>query len=194
MPEENKTEEKEKKPDIVKGSFVTMDEIVEMKAMKLKGYSIAKIERESSRNRKTVERSLALFEKMLPDAVDMKNRVLDKVEEMQEQMMKNAKEIVFAADMQVMKTIGLEETSAMDAAKIRQIYGNDLMKMIGIAGYGQVDDSDHSPKVQNFITNIINIKQEQKDDRPKPTTGAEEATGGDDAGGEKTIIEGIVSK
>ena len=194
MTEEKKTEEKEIKPEVIKGSFVTLDEIVFMKAMKLKNCSIAEISRKSKRNRKTVERSLAVFEKMLPDSVDMKNRVLDKVEEMQEQMMKNAKEIVFNADLQVMNKIGTEETTAMDAAKIRQIYGNDLMRMVGIAGYGKVDDSDHSPKVQNFITTIINIKREQKNDRPSSTTRNESPAKENDNGGAAKIVEGIVSE
>ena len=191
MTEEIKEEEeKEEKP--VKGSFVTVNEIVEMKAMKLKEFSVAEIARKSGRNRKTVERSLAIFEKMLPDSVDMKNRVMAKFEEMQEQMMKNAKNICFSADLQVMRKIDTKETSAMEAAKIRQIYGSELMRLSGLGGGPEGDDHGNSPKVQKFITTIINIQQIQKDDTPRPTTRTEGATGGDVRRGEENCVEGVV--
>ena len=185
MPKKNKTQT---------GTYVTMSEIIEMKAYKLQDLPISQIAQKTSRNRKTVERSLALFEQMLPDSVDMKNKVLAKVDEMTEQMMKNAKTICLAADLQVMRKIDTEETTAIEAAKIRQIYGGDLMRMLGVAGHGEVDDSDHSPRVQNFITTIINIQQpKKKDDRLEKTTGVAQAARENVDGGEKACVEGIVS-
>jgi len=176
-----------------KSRFVEMDEMIEIKALQLRGLKVSQIAKKVGRDRKTIDRSLILFETVLPDEVDMKNRVIDKFEEYKEQMMKNAKDIIFASDMQVMKKINSDDTTATDAAKIRQIYGNDFMRLSGIGGGGEIEDDGKSVKVQNFVTNIINIQSKEKDDTLKQSSGAKETTSGNERRGKETVVEGVVS-
>lgn len=178
-----------------KGTFVTMPEVIDMKGLRLQGFSLQAIADRLGRNIKTVKRSLELFEKILPDEPNLKYRIIDRVEEIAERHLQNAEIICQAADNQVMRKIYLEETSAMDAAKIRQIYGGFLNPTLGIKDGTTPDDgSDKNPKIINFIQNIINIQNNQKqDDRLRPTTRTESSAGANDDGGKEACVEGVVS-
>jgi hypothetical protein len=192
MPKE-KTKKKDKETEVAeKGSFVTMLEIIDMKAYRLQGLSLQKIADTMGRNIQTVSKALALFEKILPEQADLKNKIIERIDEIAERHLQNAEIICQAADNQVMRKIYLEETTAMEAAKIRQIYGIILNNGLGIKDGNMENEGSKNPKIINFINTIINIQNNQKDDRPGSTTRIEETTGKHDDGGEKISVEGIV--
>lgn len=176
-----------------KRSYITMPEIIDMKGFRLTGMSYQKIADKLGRNIKTVIKSLELFDKILPDEPDLKHRVIDRIEEIAERHLQNAERICQAADSQVMRKIYLEETTAKDAAWIRKEYWGMMNKDLGLIKGDVLDEKEQSPKIVNFIQNIINIQDSQKNDRPKSTTRIEESDGGDVDGGEKACVEGVVS-
>jgi len=185
--------EKDKLKKLKKNQYVTMPEIIEMKAYKLQGFTNVKIGEMVGRTDKIVAKYLGIFEKMLPESADLKTKVLDRIEEIKEQMMQNAERICLAADHQVMRKIFEEETSAIDAAKINQIYSGKLLLMSGVKDpNGMLNGGDNSPKVLNFINTVINISNNQND-RFGPNAGDESRTPENDKGRATTIIEGIVS-
>ncbi len=185
-------EKQDDKKEIIKkqdkGSFVTIPDIMDMKVLRMQGYSIQKIVDKIGRGRKTVENSLKLFEQLLPDVGDLKDKLLNRLDEVQEQLMQNAEKIIKSSDLQVMRKIYDEETTAMDAAKVSQIYASRLTAMTD--GKLKGGETDRSIKVINFI-NQITIKTE-KDDRHPSAPRPEKAPVGDGSGGKAPIIEGVV--
>jgi predicted transcriptional regulator len=146
---------------------VTIPEMVEMKAYKLLGHTNEDIALKVGRTGHTVGKYLKLFERELPTAGDLKESVLERLNELKEQMLANSESIVMAADAQVMTKIFDEETTAMDAARIADLHTKRIFNISGTPMSDPGGESD-SPRVINFIKNIINITQ--KDDRlePKP--------------------------
>lgn len=183
---------KQQKEVEVKSSWITIPEIIEMKTMHLQGISKAEIARKLKRNNHTVANALTAFEKILPDSADLKNKIIERIETIKEQLMQNAERVIMAADRQVMGKIYDPETTAIDAAKISQIYGSRLDSLAGIGGVGQGDDENKStPKIINFINTVINITSE-KNDRLKSTPNTKRTVEKDDNGGKKAIVEGVV--
>jgi len=176
-----------------KNSWVTIPEIIEMKARVLQNIPVSSIAKELGRDRQTIERSLTLFEQILPDAAGLKDKIIDRVDTIKEQMMQNAERLIMQADTQVARKVYDKETTAMDAAKISQIYASRLSAMAGFeTGDGGGEAEIKSPKIVNFINTVINIISEQND-RPKSTSRIKEEDGGNDSGGKETIVEGVVS-
>ena len=181
-----------KKTKKKKHSFVSMEEMVEMKAQKLMGVPIKTIADKSGRGWRTVKRSLDNFENILPVAADLKESVLTRVNEIKEQMMLNAEKIVKDADFQVALKLPSEETRAVDAAKISEIYSRRLGSLAGFDGGGAEENTgDKSPKVINFINTVINIA-EHKNDRSKSTSGIKGKIKKDDKGRAENVVEGTV--
>lgn len=174
-----------------KGSFITMQEIIYMKAFLIQGMSISAIGRKLGRHKGSVERSLKLLEEVLPDENDLQNMVSERVAEITERQFQNAERIICAADLQVMRKIHEEETSAADAARIRKVYGDILNPALGIASV-ENESGEKNPTIVNFINMIVKVKEEQKHDRLGPTTRDEGGVRGDDGGGKKDSIEGVV--
>lgn len=147
-----------------KSGMVSMDELVQMKSMQLMGKSKSAIARDMRRNIKTVGNALTAFEALLPQDAGIQADILENVEEMKRQMMSNAKRIIYSADAQVAAKIGNEDTSAIDAAKISDIYFRRAGVLAGFAknGLGGDEDSD-SPKVQKIINQVFNINVTNND-------------------------------
>ena len=180
-----------KKAKKTKG-FVSMEEMVNMKAQKLMGTPVTTIAKIMGRSNKTVQRSLDNFEQVLPTAADLKESVLQRIDEIKEQMMANAEKIVKDADFQVALKLPSEETRAVDAAKISEIYSRRLGSLAGFDGGGAEENTgDKSPKVINFINTVINIA-EHKNDRFKPTSGVKRKNEKDDDGRKADVVEGTV--
>lgn len=172
--------------------FVSMEEMINMKAYSLMGAPMTTIAKTMGRTNKTVKRSLDNFEMILPDAANLKESVLQRVEEIKERMMANAEKIVQDADLQVALKLPSALTSAMDAAKISEIYSRRLGSLAGFDGGGEeANKGDKSPRVINFINTVINIA-ENKNDRPKSTSRIKRRNEKDDHGRKKDVIEGTV--
>ena len=170
-------------------SYVTMLEIIEMKVMRMSGMTLTKIAEKVKRSHSTVKHSLQLFDDILPTEVDLKNKVIDRFQEIMERHLQNAEVIIQASDNQVMRKIYDEGTTAMEAAKIRQIYGQEERSILGIK-FGVIPESEtKNPVVINFINKVINIKQDVRF-RPKPADqgGPEEYDGGEQA----PVVEGAL--
>lgn len=193
-----KKEEQQNKPvefeKPKKGSFVTMPEIIDMKALRMLGLSYQKIAERIGRHIKTVIKSLALFEKILPEQADLKNKIIDRIDEISERHLNNAEVIIQAADNQVMRKIYLEETTAKDAAWIREVYGRILNAGLGLERRITPDSGDTSPKVTYFLNTVINIQNNQKDDRLKSTAGVKETVRKNEHGRAEASVEGVVLK
>ena len=171
------------------GSFVTMPEIITFKALRMQGFPDTKIAEKTGRSNHTIAKALKLFDQILPEEPDLKNKVSDRLEEITERYFQNAEMICHAADKQVMAKIFLTETTAMDAAKIRQIYGNILARALGMK---EDDPSDEkNPRIVNFINTVINIQNKQKDDRLGTTTSVAEPVGGNVGGRKEVVLEGV---
>lgn len=182
----------QKKKTKLKG-FVSMDEMIQMKAMKLMNTPVAKIAKQMGRTNRTVQRSLDNFEQVLPEAADLKNSVLERIEEIKNQMMANAEKIVKDADYQVALKLPSEETRAVDAAKISEIYSRRLGALAGFDGAGvEENKGDKSPKVINFINTVIQITEHKKNDRSKPTPGVKGSNEKNVNGRKENVIEGTV--
>ncbi len=182
----------QKKKTKLKG-FVSMDEMIQMKAMKLMNTPVATIAKQMGRTNRTIQRSLDNLEQVLPEAADLKNSVLERIEEIKNQMMANAEKIVKDADYQVALKLPSEETRAVDAAKISEIYSRRLGALAGFEGAGAEENKgDKSPKVINFINTVIKITEHKKNDRSKPAPGVKGANEENDNGRKKDVIEGTV--
>jgi len=173
-----------------KGSLVTMPEIINMKVLRIQGFSIQSIANKVGRGHKTVDKSLKLLEEILPAQAGLKNKIVDRIEQVTERHLLNAEIICESADRQVMGKINNDETTAAEAAKIRQIYGGFLTGVLGIKPGEEV--TANSPKIVNFINTIINVQKTQKDDRPITTTEDKGTDEKDVKGGEAVSVEGIV--
>ena len=136
-------------------------------------------------------KSLKLFETLLPDAADLKEKIVERVDEIKEQVMQNAERIIMSADTQVMRRIYDKETTAIDAAKISELYFRRLGPVVGAAGVGAGVGDSQNPKIINFINTVINIQGNQND-RPKTTSRVEDPAGGDDKGAKEVSVEGVV--
>jgi len=175
------------------GGLVSMEEAITMKALKLQGLSNLAISKKVKRGSHTIGKVLKEFENMLPEDVDMNNRVIDRFEELTERHLQNAEKICQQADEEVSKKISLAETTAVDAARIRQIYGNILNSRLGGVSLGDDEEGGKSPAVVTFINTVINIQEKQKNDRSTTTTRAEGNDGQDESRAKEECVEGIVS-
>jgi len=176
------------------GGWVTIPEMVEMKAHQLNGLNTAQIAREVKRNRKTVQNSLAIFEQVLPNSADLKNKIIERIDEIKEQMMQNAENICLSADMQVKKKIFDKKTSALDAAKISQMYGSRLGQMAGFDAGGVSGSGDEGAAKSANVVNFINTFIIQKKPDDNINTRNEKGDGRNDKKGTKNCIEGVVSE
>ena len=172
--------------------FVTMEEAIQMKVMRMQGLPDTSIAKKIGRGNHTVGKILKNFESLLPEDVDLKNKVADRFEEITERHLRNAEIICKQADEEVSKKISHVTTTAVDAARIRQIYGNILNVGLGQGKLGD-DESGNNPTVINFINTIVNIQNKQKDDRLTTTPRAKRSIGKNEQGGKETCVEGTVS-
>ena len=172
-----------------KRTFVTMPEMIEMKVLEYQGLPVTQIAEKVGRGGKTVKKYLTIFEDILPEAGDLKNKILDSLDDIKDQMMNNAWAIGQKADMQVFKTLFSEDTTALDAAKISEMYGRRLAGLAGFDDQLPGKEAEKSPKVINFIENL-NIIQNDRSQRP-PTIKGEIIK--NDSGGKTAIVEGAMS-
>jgi len=175
-----------------KGGPVEIPEMIDMQAYKIMGLTNQSIAEKTGRDRHTVARALNNLEERLPESADLKLSIIERLGEIQEAMMANAETICFAADQQVAMKIHDPETTALDAAKISDMYGKRLLIMSGAKNVGDFDQGEKSPRVMNFINTVINISQNQND-RLRPNAGDEGGTPENDKGRAEVIIEGVVS-
>ena len=176
-----------------KNSFVSMEEMINMKASKLMNIPVTTIAKQMGRNNSTVQRVLDNFEQVLPNVANLKNGVLQRIDEIKSQMMANAEKIVDDADFQVALKLPSKETRAVDAAKISEVYSRRLGALAGFDGGGAEENTGNkSPKVINFINTVINIAEHKKDDRSKSASGVKGKNEKDDHGRKADVIKGVV--
>lgn len=148
---------------------VTSDEKMKMKIMDDAGFSKTEICEATGRGFKAVKRGIKDFEILLVGDSGLWDKFEEERDKFLATMVHNAATIMVAADHQVAKK--LPESTAIEAAKISQIYANRLDGMVNLSKGGlNGRDGEGSVIVNNYINKIFNVIQ---NDRPKAISGTE---------------------
>jgi hypothetical protein len=168
---------------------VGVDEKLQMKVLHDVGYTFEKICQETGRGYKAVKKGLVDFEVLLVGDEPLYEKFEKERDKFVERLVRNAATLTVAADHQVARA--LPEATAVDAAKISQIYANRLDGLVNLSPKGLDGPDGKSAKVINFINQVFNItKNDRLETTPRTTPGA----GGDGEGRPATGDAGVVQE
>lgn len=156
-----------KKKTVKPNGKVGTDERMQMKILDDIGYNKKEICEATGRGYKAVVNGLRNFEVLLVGDEDLYEKFTDERDKFVEKMVQNSAMLVVAADHVAAQK--LPEATAMEAAKISQMYANRLDGLANLSEGGlNGKDGGANKVVINYIEKVFNTI---KDDRSKAVSG-----------------------
>lgn len=167
---------------------MSVEEQMQMKVLDDLGYNKTEICEATGRGYKAVKKGLTDFEVLLVGNEDLYEKFEEERDKFLERMVQNSAMLVVAADHVVAQK--LPDSSAIEAAKISQIYANRLDGITNLSAKG-LDGSigNKNQVVINYINKVFNIAN---NDRPKEISRVEGGPDGDEGGGQAPSDAGAV--
>lgn len=146
-----------KKQKLKKGT-PTADDKMQMKVLDDLGYNKTEIGKIVGRGYRAVTTGLRDFEVLLVNDSDLQNKFSDEKEKFIEKMIQNSAMIMVAADHVVANKLG--DSTAMEAAKISQLYANRLDGLSNLSDSGlNGKEGEKNKVVINYIEKVFNTIQ-----------------------------------